>query len=843
MTGVAGPNSISRSPSTATVPRCDRHRMPLPRHQRPGLAHPDRRRRRRARSGRTPCVRPPPDRSSAPRRRAGRCGRSGAAARRCWTARSRAARRTRSRARAACRAATAPSTPTWATVDTHTSTSAISWTSRPRTRLDVQHLGAVRGLAGRHPAGGQQPGRGARDGRLPHLRERVVGAGGQRQQCDVAARRRRRADRAVAAEQHDHGGAALAHRRGPAPGCPRRSRSARRSRRTPAPASVRRRPGACARPAATPPATPIASVDISTRSTPVAPAAASSRSTMFVFSALGKTEACATSRRMSRPDIGFATMPTVEPGTIGSAAPGAFPLLRSAARGRPLVVVDRVVRDPGPGLTAGVVACFAAGRQSRPRDSPHRGTGARATVAAGLHRRPAGIGQLPAASLRMPGAVERLRSALPTSRWQHVSISGRDPVRAGPAAARPGSCAAATSRRARSPGARGRRRAPRTALRRRARPAPACASSSSTSACRVDSGCSQRLEPSTTARGGRWSSSRVSRIARPLDAVRSSQPPGTGSGTQTPTPVHRDRPLAARRRDPVQAGHPGDRGDPAVVVDHQARPAQARQQRGGRPRATPRAGPRAGATGSPRRASPRCRPARRWSGGSVSAGPLTSTTPSSSPVRGSCTGQAVQVQTWWVRTKCSAANICTGAPSASAVPIALLPTTRSDQLAPSVKPSASARRRTADRALPPEQHPVGVGDDHDVPGVLGDRGQRRPQLGQHPLQRRAGPARSTSSAPSGPGGSPRSGSTPWARARIHDRATSRRGSAGGRSPDSSASCTRASMRACRPMSMPGRIAQTPSSTATSASPAVHDSRYSPAAAPAAGSSGRVTDSG
>ena len=64
-------------------------------------------------------------------------------------------------------------------------------------------------------------------------------------------------------------------------------------------------------------------------------------------------------------------------------------------------------------------------------------------------------------------------------------------------------------------------------------------------------------------------------------------------------------------------------------------------------------------------------------------------------MRGSWTGQAVHVHTWWVRTKCSAANICTGAPSASAVPIALLPTTPSDQSAPSVNPSASARWRTA----------------------------------------------------------------------------------------------------------------------------------------------------
>ena len=38
-------------------------------------------------------------------------------------------------------------------------------------------------------------------------------------------------------------------------------------------------------------------------------------------------------------------------------------------------------------------------------------------------------------------------------------------------------------------------------------------------------------------------------------------------------------------------------------------------------------------------------------------------------------------------------------------------------------------------ALPPQQHAVGVGDHHDVAGVLGHRRERRTQLGQHPLQR------------------------------------------------------------------------------------------------------------
>jgi hypothetical protein len=42
---------------------------------------------------------------------------------------------------------------------------------------------------------------------------------------------------------------------------------------------------------------------------PMAPAAAVSRTTMLAFSALGNTDALATSRRMSRPDIGLAMTP------------------------------------------------------------------------------------------------------------------------------------------------------------------------------------------------------------------------------------------------------------------------------------------------------------------------------------------------------------------------------------------------------------------------------------------------------------------------------------------------------------------------------------------------------
>jgi len=57
--------------------------------------------------------------------------------------------------------------------------------------------------------------------------------------------------------------------------------------------------------------TPKVSVDTSTRPTPSAPAPAVSRTTMLALSALGNTDVLATSRRMSRPDIGLAMTPTV----------------------------------------------------------------------------------------------------------------------------------------------------------------------------------------------------------------------------------------------------------------------------------------------------------------------------------------------------------------------------------------------------------------------------------------------------------------------------------------------------------------------------------------------------
>jgi hypothetical protein len=53
-------------------------------------------------------------------------------------------------------------------------------------------------------------------------------------------------------------------------------------------------------------------------------------------------------------------------------------------------------------------------------------------------------------------------------------------------------------------------------------------------------------------------------------------------------------------------------------------------------------------------------------------------------------GAPAHVHEWWLRRKCSAENTCTARWDTSAVPIALVPTAPSPQLAPSTKPSRSA---------------------------------------------------------------------------------------------------------------------------------------------------------
>jgi len=77
------------------------------------------------------------------------------------------------------------------------------------------------------------------------------------------------------------------------------------------------------------------------RPTPSAPARPSARTTMLAFSALGNTDALATSRRMSRPDIGLAMTPTVASATsrwrltrepLACCSPIALPARRRRAR-------------------------------------------------------------------------------------------------------------------------------------------------------------------------------------------------------------------------------------------------------------------------------------------------------------------------------------------------------------------------------------------------------------------------------------------------------------------------------------------------------------------------------
>lgn len=84
----------------------------------------------------------------------------------------------------------------------------------------------------------------------------------------------------------------------------------------PARGSPPRRPRARNTPAEIPPA----SVDSSARCTPAAPNAASMRWIMLTFSAAGNTVACVTTRRMSLPDIGLATTPTIESPTQSACA-------------------------------------------------------------------------------------------------------------------------------------------------------------------------------------------------------------------------------------------------------------------------------------------------------------------------------------------------------------------------------------------------------------------------------------------------------------------------------------------------------------------------------------------
>ena len=77
-------------------------------------------------------------------------------------------------------------------------------------------------------------------------------------------------------------------------------------------------------------------------------------------------------------------------------------------------------------------------------------------------------------------------------------------------------------------------------------------------------------------------------------------------------------------------------------------------------------------------------------GCAVCRGPVMSIAPTIVPVSGSCTGAAAHVQACTARTRCSAEWMDTGASTASAVPIAFVPTASSDQRVPGARPTASA---------------------------------------------------------------------------------------------------------------------------------------------------------
>ena len=182
----------------------------------------------------------------------------------------------------------------------------------------LQHLGAVGCLAGVDPAVASSP------AAVPatvasHISGNALLVPVDSGECDVAARRAAAArtvpspPRSTITAAPRPRMAATSERVSAA--VPTSASSSTNSSSGHRPSDARR----LSRARATPAATPMPSVETSTRSTPTAPAAASSRSTMLVFSAFGNTDARATRRRMSRPDMGLATMPRVEPDTSGNA--------------------------------------------------------------------------------------------------------------------------------------------------------------------------------------------------------------------------------------------------------------------------------------------------------------------------------------------------------------------------------------------------------------------------------------------------------------------------------------------------------------------------------------------
>ena len=80
----------------------------------------------------------------------------------------------------------------------------------------------------------------------------------------------------------------------------------------------------------------------------------------------------------------------------------------------------------------------------------------------------------------------------------------------------------------------------------------------------------------------------------------------------------------------------------------------------------------------------------------TSVPPVMSRTPRTAPVSGSWIGAAEQLHGVTERDRCSAPRICTGRPTARAVPGAFVPALASLQSAPGTKCIDSARERSAD---------------------------------------------------------------------------------------------------------------------------------------------------
>ena len=185
-------------------------------------------------------------------------------------------------------------------------------------------------------------------------------------------------------------------------------------------------------------------------------------------------------------------------------------------------------------------------------------------------------------------------------------------------------------------------------------------------------------------------------------------------------------------RDPVARGDAGWCGDPAVVVDHAAA-GRARRPGRARPTAQPLE-PLLVVAPQPRLGQPDRgldqRPDGRVQGQRRPADVDDAEQLAGDAGRGS--GAAVQYQGCWACSKCSAENSCTGAASASAVPIALVPTVASVQRRALDEAERVGLRRTRGRALAPQDDAVGVGDHHQERRGVGDADQHRPELVDRP---------------------------------------------------------------------------------------------------------------